>query len=349
MLSEIIKFIVDMVDSLGYLWIFIMMTLESSFFPFPSEVALIPAWFLVHEGKMDLLPAFLAWLWGSLFWAYINYALWKYLWKPFLIKYGKYVFFKEDHYEKSEKYFQSHWTITTFLGRLIPVFRQYISFPAWVFSMNLTKFLFYTGLGAWIWAWILITIWYIAGQNQDLIIEYSHFAIAGAIIFVILSWILYFIYNKYFKKKIVKEVSVLAIFNKKWQLLLQDRKTMSKANEMWWFFGWKVEEWETSQEALLREIEEELNIDINNYNYEYLFTKNNYWKQLNGFVKTNYFWVIIDKKVEEFKILEWDWAKFFIKEELEKYSWFEGEKNILKVKKHVSKIYEFYSKKVWKN
>lgn len=348
MLPEIINFVVNTVEWLGYIWIFIMMTLESSFFPFPSEVALIPAGYLVSQGKMDIMFVFLAWLWGSLFWAYINYALWKFLWKPFLIKYWKYVFFKEDHYNKSEKYFKSHWTITTFLWRLIPVFRQYISFPAWVFSMNLPKFLFYTWLWAWIWAAVLILIWYIAGENKELISEYSHVAIYWAIAFVLLSGLLYFIYNKYFKKKIKKEVAVLVIFNKQWQIMLQDRKTMSKVWEMWWFFGWKIEDWETKQDALIREIKEELNMNLEEYSYNFLSTKDNYWPKFWAYVRTNYFVTVIDKDEKDFTVLEWDWAKFFNKEEaFQKYIiWRENRRDSLE--NNLNEFYNAFNNLLWK-
>jgi len=346
MLHDIIIFIVDIVRDLGYIGIFIMMTLESSFFPFPSEVALIPAWYWVSQWEMNFYLAFGAGLWWSLFWAYINYALWKYLWKPFLLKYWKYVFFKEESYNKSEKYFKSHWTITTFLGRLIPVFRQYISFPAGVFSMNLPKFLFYTWLGAGIWWGILIAIWYIAWENQDLISEYSHLAIYWAVAFVILSGLLYFVYNKYFKKKIKKEVSVLVIFNKQWQILMQDRKTMSKVWEMWWFFGWKLEKGETKEEALIREIKEELNIELKTQDYNYIYTKDNYWVKYWAYVRTNYFFAIMDKEEDEFSVFEWDWAVFFNKEEILKNYLIWRENREKSIKKTIDNFYKFYNKNI---
>jgi len=315
MLGDIVKFIVDIVDWLGYIWIFIMMTLESSFFPFPSEVALIPAWFLIHEWKMAILPAFLAWIWGSLFGSYLNYVLWKYLWKPFLIKYWKYVFFKEEHYNKSEKYFKSHWTITTFLGRLIPVFRQYISFPAWVFSMNLPKFLFYTWLWAWIWSWILIAIWYIAGQNKELITEYSHLAIYSAIAFVILAWVIYYFYQKLKNKYPEKSASAIIIINRKWELLLQDRSNISKIWEKWWVFWWHLEKWEDKKTALIREIKEELNIDLlelkdDKNNFEFVLTQKVKIKSRKIITNRNYFLMLTDKQEKDFTVLEWAWCKY---------------------------------------
>jgi membrane protein DedA with SNARE-associated domain len=154
-----------------------MMVLESSFFPFPSEVAMVPAWFLVSTWKMNFFLAFFAWTFWALVWAIINYVIWKYLWAPVIMKliekYWKYLFIKPEHYKKTESFFQKHWEIATFVGRFITVIRQYISLPAWVFHMNFYKFLFFTFLWAWIWNLILMGIGYVAWENKDLIAKYS--------------------------------------------------------------------------------------------------------------------------------------------------------------------------------
>lgn len=158
---------------MGYIWIFIMMTIESSFIPFPSEVAMIPAWYLASLGKMSFLFAFLAGTLGALTGACINYFWGRYLWKPVVEKlvhnYGKYFLLNEKHYIKSEKYFEEHGAITTLVGRFIPAVRQLISIPAGIFRMDIPKFLFYTGLGAGAWNLVLLTIGYIAGKNDELI------------------------------------------------------------------------------------------------------------------------------------------------------------------------------------
>jgi membrane protein DedA with SNARE-associated domain len=203
MLHSIVDFVLNLVWDLGYIWIFVMMTLESSFFPFPSEVAMIPAWALAHSWEMNFWLALLAWILGSLFWAYINYLIWMKFWTPFIEKFWKYFFLKTENYNKAENYFKNHWAITTFTGRLIPVIRQYISFPAGVFSMNIPKFLFLTGLGAGLWSLVLMLIWYVAMWNKELISTYGHYALIWALLFVITVWIIYFsLYKiKLWKKK----------------------------------------------------------------------------------------------------------------------------------------------------
>lgn len=173
MLADIIKFIVDTVADWGYFGIFAMMFLESSFFPFPSEVAMIPAGYLASIGKMNLFAAIASGIAGSLLGALFNYYLAVRYGRGFLIKYGKYFFITEETIDKVEHFFKEHGHISTFSGRLIPAVRQYISFPAGLARMNLKEFSFYTVLGAGIWATILALIGYFVGKNEQLIHQYT--------------------------------------------------------------------------------------------------------------------------------------------------------------------------------
>ena len=206
-MHEIIETIVYIVWDLWYIGIFIMMVLESSFFPFPSEVAMIPAWYLASIWEISFIVALIVWTLWALAWSIINYILWKKLWrsivKMLIKKWWKYLFLSEAHYEKSEIYFKKHGSITTFLARFIPGIRQLISLPAWVCKMNFAKFLFYTWLGAWIWNLILMIIWYVAWENKELISKYSKEALIAIIIFWILIWIIYFLKSKNEKKKTI--------------------------------------------------------------------------------------------------------------------------------------------------
>lgn len=172
MLHDIIDFIVQTVGDWGYIGIFLMMFLESSFFPFPSEVVMIPAGYLAYKGEMNLFLAVLAGIAGSLAGALFNYYLALRFGRKFISKYGKYVLIKEETMQKIEDFFAKHGHISTFSGRLIPAVRQYISLPAGLAKMNLLKFSLYTSLGAGIWVLILALLGYFIGHNQALISEY---------------------------------------------------------------------------------------------------------------------------------------------------------------------------------
>lgn len=200
MLHDIVSFIVDTVGSLGYTGIFVMMFLESSFFPFPSEVVMIPAGYLAARGEMNLFIAIFAGIAGSLAGAVFNYYLAKKYGRAFLSRYGKYVLVKEETLQKMEEFFDKHGHISTFSGRLIPAVRQYISLPAGLAKMNLWKFSLYTSLGAGIWVLILALLGYFIGGNEALIKEYLHIVIIT--ILVLLAVLAFF----YIRLKMRKDI-----------------------------------------------------------------------------------------------------------------------------------------------
>lgn len=195
-MSSIIDFIVNLVGDLGYFGIFFMMFLESSFIPFPSEVVMIPAGYLAHKGEMNLFLAIVSGVLGSLVGALLNYFLALFLGRAFLIRYGRYFFFKEETMQKMESFFKKHGHISTFSGRLIPVIRQYISLPAGIAKMNLALFCFYTSLGAGIWVVILAFLGYFLGQNEELIKEYLHLITLGLLVCIVLLVTFYILWQK---------------------------------------------------------------------------------------------------------------------------------------------------------
>lgn len=180
----------ETVLTLGYAGIVFLMAVESSFIPFPSELVMPPAGFLIHEGSMSWLPVILAGTGGSLIGALINYFLAAKFGRPFFLRFGKYFLVKPEHIERTEKFFAAHGEITTFVGRLIPVIRQLISLPAGLSRMPLGKFCFYTTLGAFLWVTVLTVIGWLVGRNQDLLHEYMKSATlwvvggAAAVVFI---------------------------------------------------------------------------------------------------------------------------------------------------------------------
>ena len=184
MLNDIVTWIVSTVNAWGYFGIFAAMFLESSFFPFPSEVIMIPAGYLAFQGKMNLLAAIATGIAGSLAGAVFNYYLAVWLGRPLLERYGRYILLKPETLDKLEVFFRRHGEISTFSGRLIPGIRQYISLPAGLSGMHLGKFALYTSLGAGIWVTVLALLGYFVGQNEEQVSSYLHNATLIALLSV---------------------------------------------------------------------------------------------------------------------------------------------------------------------
>lgn len=169
MFHAIITWLVDTIFVLGYPGIILLMALESSFFPFPSEVVLPPAGFLAAQGRMNLWLVLGSGIGGSVLGALVNYVVAVRLGRPLLHKYSKYLMIKEASLDRSEEFFKKHGEISTFVGRLIPVIRQYISLPAGLSRMNLAVFSFYTALGAGIWSAVLTFIGWYLGRHAEIL------------------------------------------------------------------------------------------------------------------------------------------------------------------------------------
>ena len=157
MVRELAQNLVDLIFDWGYAGIFILMSIESSFIPFPSEIVLIPAGYLASKGEMHMGLVMLSALGGSMIGAYINYFLALMLGRRFLRRYGKYFFIGESALVKMDEYFAKHGHISTFIGRLVPGIRQLISIPAGMAKMNLAVFSIFTALGASLWAFFVLS------------------------------------------------------------------------------------------------------------------------------------------------------------------------------------------------
>lgn len=173
-MEQIIAWLVETIGRLGYPGIIALMFLESSFFPFPSEVVVPPAGYLASQGQMNISLVVLCGVLGSLLGAFFNYMIALWLGRPLLLKYGKYICLPPERFRKVDHFFLAHGEISTFICRLIPGIRQYISFPAGLARMNLLKFFLYTALGAGIWVMVLAWIGYLVGNNMTLVHRYSH-------------------------------------------------------------------------------------------------------------------------------------------------------------------------------
>lgn len=165
--NALVGWLVDVVGSLGYPGIVALMFLESSFFPFPSEVVMPPAGYLASQGRMSLLVVIACGVVGSLLGALFNYYIAIRWGRKFFDRFGKYFFVSGETLDKAEVFFAKHGHISTFTARLLPVIRQYVSLPAGLARMNLPKFCLYTGLGSGIWVVLLTMTGYWIGYDSE--------------------------------------------------------------------------------------------------------------------------------------------------------------------------------------
>ena len=191
----------SLLDNLNYGTILLLMLIESTVIPFPSEVVVAPAAYHAAAGYQNVFLVVLFATIGADLGAAINYAAAYYLGRPIIYRFvrsrwGKLCLLNEEKIQRSEKYFADHGVVATLTGRLLPVIRQLISVPAGQAKMHFVKFLLYTTVGAGVWNSILATLgWYLHAvvpeeQLNEKIVEYGD----------------------YFKVAIVSSVAIVAIY-----------------------------------------------------------------------------------------------------------------------------------------
>ncbi|MDR3255259.1 MAG: DedA family protein [Synergistaceae bacterium] len=197
----LISRLVDVVGALGYSGVLALMFLESSFFPFPSEIVIPPAGYLASRGDMNIFLVVVCGVAGSLLGALFNYYIAIKWGRRFFERFGKYFFVSPEALDKSEVFFERHGHISTFTARLLPVIRQYVSLPAGLARMNLFKFCLYTGLGSGIWVAILAAVGYCLGAESEDIHDAMGKATALLVLFCAVLVAGYVLHNKMKKKK----------------------------------------------------------------------------------------------------------------------------------------------------
>ncbi len=169
MIESAIQWLIETISTMGYPGIVLLMAIESSVFPLPSEIVIPPAGVLVAQGRMSAVLVVLCGTLGSVLGALANYALAGWLGRPLLHRYAKYFLVREASLDRTEAFFRKHGEISTFVGRLLPVIRHLISLPAGISRMPLGRFSLYTGVGAGIWCSILTAIgWYLGSRAEAL-------------------------------------------------------------------------------------------------------------------------------------------------------------------------------------
>ncbi len=202
-------------NNMNYGSIIILMTIESSFIPFPSEVVIPPAAYVADNNSSSLhvtdsypinvLLVVLFGTIGAILGAIINYLLSMWLGRPIIYAFadsrvGHILLLSSDKIRRAEDYFNDHGKVSTFVGRLIPGIRQLISIPAGLARMHFGWFLLYTFLGAFLWNSVLALIGYIAHGQMDLINQYSH-ELSIVILVLLAAVIIYFVVRAILKHR----------------------------------------------------------------------------------------------------------------------------------------------------
>lgn len=206
MIQTFFTFILGITADLGYWGVGILMMIESSFLPFPSEIIIPPAAYLASTGEMNVYIVVLAGVVGSVLGALVNYFLAVSLGRFLIYKlaahpFAKYLMISPEKIAKAEQYFLKNSSSATFIGRLIPVVRQFVSIPAGLSRMPLIPFVSLTALGSFIWVSILACLGYFLGANQELL--HSYYRESTIIISLLVFIYIFFKFRlfKFFKKK----------------------------------------------------------------------------------------------------------------------------------------------------
>lgn len=204
-------------DNMNYGWITLLMAIESSFIPLPSEIVVPPAAFkaMQPDSGLNIYLVVLFATIGAILGAIFNYCLAMWVGRPLVYKFadsrlGHMCLLNGDKVRNAEEYFDRHGVVSTFVGRLLPAIRQLISIPAGLARMHFGKFVLYTALGAGIWNAVLaalgfwLSTWVEESELRSQIEHYNHYLnyIGYAVIVVILAFILYHAFNK---KKVVEK------------------------------------------------------------------------------------------------------------------------------------------------
>lgn len=196
---------------MNYSAVGLLMTLESSFIPFPSEVVIPPAVYVASnpdtKGGMKIWLIVLIGTLGAMLGAYINYFLSRWLGRPIIYafadsKVGHLLRLSKENVQRAEDYFNQHGNVSTLVGRLIPVIRQLISIPAGLSKMNIAAFSLFTFLGAAVWNCILALLGYLAYRAADpsVIERYSH-ELSVIIIIIFCAAVAFFIVRALIRKR----------------------------------------------------------------------------------------------------------------------------------------------------
>lgn len=189
-LSILGQFVINTISSMGYWGVVLLMGIESANIPLPSEVIMPFSGYLVFTSRFSLFWVAIAGgvgcLWGSMF----SYWLGAKGGRPLIEKYGKYILMSKHDLDLTDRWFKKWGNITVFVGRLLPVVRTFISFPAGIARVNLWTFSLYTFIGSVIWSYFLAWVGLKLGENWDSLKGYFHRfdLVIGILIIAGIAW-----------------------------------------------------------------------------------------------------------------------------------------------------------------
>ncbi len=160
-------FVIWIISSLGYAGIFVAMAIESACIPLPSEVIMPFSGYLVSQGRFSLWGVSLAGALGCTLGSTAAYAVGAYGGRPFILKYGRYFLVTAHEVDRADRWFARYGMAATFISRLLPVIRTFISLPAGVARVPFTRFLVYAFLGSLPWSWVLAYVGLLLGEHWD--------------------------------------------------------------------------------------------------------------------------------------------------------------------------------------
>ena len=166
-ISALASWIVEVISAAGYFGVVLLMAIESACIPLPSEVIMPFAGYLVSIGQFSLIGAATAGALGCNLGSTVAYYVAAVGGRPVLDRWGKYVLISPTELERTDRFFARYGAATVFFGRLLPVVRTFIAFPAGLARMPMLKFQIYTFLGSWPWCFALAYIGYLLGARWD--------------------------------------------------------------------------------------------------------------------------------------------------------------------------------------
>jgi membrane protein DedA with SNARE-associated domain len=202
-LRPIVEVITSIITTMSYPGIFFLMILESALIPIPSEIIMPFSGFLASTGKLNYIGVVLAGSFGNLVGSILTYYLGINVGRKVILKYGKYIFFKKKHLELTENLFNKYGDRVSFVGRLLPGIRTYVSLPAGIGKTKFTKFVIYTLAGSLIWNSMLTYVGMKLGSNWKNIDKYSIYLDIAAVL-AIAVFLIWFIYTTRRKSKAIR-------------------------------------------------------------------------------------------------------------------------------------------------